>query len=226
MTRPAVVLAAALLCVSCATAHASQPDQISALRADMAVHDAALLDAQERAQRLRLAWREVADAYDRASMRYAQTRAAFEEARGQASASAEAFARAQTEFEAATEIWKFYGELVRVAAAIDAANLDAARAGRFNGEGPDCRPMSAQQYRRQLEQQGVDLTGKDIDHIVPRSLGGADDVSNYQVLDQSLNRSLGATWGPDKCNLAGIPQCALAVAISHRCGAFTAPMPW
>ena len=54
---------------------------------------------------------------------------------------------------------------------------------------------------------GVNLVGKDIDHIIPKSLGGADHPSNYQVLDSSLNRSLGATWNREKCQMVS-SQCA------------------
>lgn len=51
--------------------------------------------------------------------------------------------------------------------------------------------LKTSQYRAQLKRQGIDLQGKDIDHIFPRSHGGIDHPLNYQVLDASLNRSLG-----------------------------------
>lgn len=49
-----------------------------------------------------------------------------------------------------------------------------------------------QAFRTELKNEGYDLSGKDIDHIWPKSLGGADHPLNYQVLDAHLNRSLGA----------------------------------
>ena len=52
--------------------------------------------------------------------------------------------------------------------------------------------VSTRNLRAQLRADGVDLGGKDIDHIWPRSLGGIDHPLNYQVLDSHLNRSLGA----------------------------------
>lgn len=55
-----------------------------------------------------------------------------------------------------------------------------------------CGPrVSTRAYRRQLRREGVDLSGKDIDHIFPRSHGGADQPWNYAPLESSINRSLG-----------------------------------
>ena len=51
---------------------------------------------------------------------------------------------------------------------------------------------SRQAFRARLRADGVDLGGQDIDHVWPKSLGGADHPLNYQVLDAHLNRSLGA----------------------------------
>ena len=47
-------------------------------------------------------------------------------------------------------------------------------------------------FRSRLKADGVDLRGVDIDHVWPRHLGGVDHPLNYQQLDSSLNRSLGA----------------------------------
>lgn len=85
--------------------------------------------------------------------------------------------------------------------------------------GDSCEPISIAAYRRKLGAIGVDLAGKDIDHIVPRSIGGFDGPANYQVLDSSLNRSLGATWDIPKCAMAG-EKCAGAIAISAKCGTY------
>lgn len=52
--------------------------------------------------------------------------------------------------------------------------------------------MSTAAYRRQLCAEGVPLAGRDIDHVFPRALGGADTIDNYQLLPSSVNRSLGA----------------------------------
>lgn len=54
------------------------------------------------------------------------------------------------------------------------------------------KPVSTRQYRQALRAQGVDLDGKDIDHIIPRSQGGPDLPWNYNPLDSSINRGLQA----------------------------------
>ena len=53
--------------------------------------------------------------------------------------------------------------------------------------------MRTTTFRRRLKADGVDLRGVDIDHVWPRHLGGVDHPLNYQRLDSSLNRSLGAS---------------------------------
>jgi hypothetical protein len=226
MMRAFFTFALAFVLASCAASGPSQADQLSALRMQMAAQSSAVDDTDREAQQLTVAWSDVAASYDRARTRYAQARAQFEDATARGESASATFAQARAEFDSATSMWKFYRELVFFAAALDAANLETARSAGRMPERVDCQPMSTQQYRRVLERRGVNLSGKDIDHIVPHALGGADDVSNYEVLDQSLNRSLGASWGEEKCSIAGLEQCALAVAVSRRCGAFTGPMPW
>lgn len=54
------------------------------------------------------------------------------------------------------------------------------------------RSVSTREYRQTLRSQGVNLEGKDIDHIIPRSRGGPDMPWNYNPLDSSINRSLQA----------------------------------
>jgi len=49
--------------------------------------------------------------------------------------------------------------------------------------------VSTASHRLNLIDKGVNLTGKDIDHIIPKNLGGADTPLNYQVVSSSLNRS-------------------------------------
>jgi hypothetical protein len=51
--------------------------------------------------------------------------------------------------------------------------------------------MTTAQYRRELREEGVDLEGLDADHGLPKSWGGADHPLNYEMIDSSLNRSLG-----------------------------------
>jgi hypothetical protein len=81
--------------------------------------------------------------------------------------------------------------------------------------------MSTQTYRRRF---GV-ASGMDVDHIVPRSLGGADHPANYRVIPASLNRSLGNVFDAEKCTSAGLGACAIAVVVSVKCGAFRGGLP-
>jgi len=86
----------------------------------------------------------------------------------------------------------------------------------------NCEQVRTGKYRRGLTKQGLDLTGLEIDHIVPRSLGGADHPANYQVIPMKVNRSLGNTWTPAKCASVGA-QCAIAIAVSYYCGSYAGP---
>ncbi len=61
-----------------------------------------------------------------------------------------------------------------------------------------CGPrVSTHRYRRELSSHGVDLRGKDIDHLIARARGGPDRPWNYLPLDSHINRSLqdgGLAW--------------------------------
>jgi hypothetical protein len=224
--RLCAMLLASLLAACAATTGPSQAEQLAALRTQMATQNAAIDATEQDARNLTGAWADVTTGYERAAYRYAQARGQYDAATTLAQTAGANFAAATAEFNSAATMWRFYRALVYFAASVDASNLQAARAAGHMPREVDCQPMSTAQYRRVLERRGVDLTGKDIDHIVPHALGGADDVSNYEVLDSSVNRSIGAMWGADKCEIAGIEQCALAAAISRQCGAFAGPMPW
>ena len=127
-------------------------------------------------------------------------------------------------WEAAQRRWALYQVLVQVAATLDATGIDRSRALAARPSGvPDCADgMSVAAYRAALIALGADLLGKDIDHIVPRALGGADHPANYRVISSSLNRSLGSSWGADKCASVG-ERCRGAVAVSRRCGSYAGP---
>lgn len=85
--------------------------------------------------------------------------------------------------------WRVYQQLVQVAAALDAENIERAR--RVGVDDLSCKSMSTASYRRMLEARGMDRTGLDVDHIVPSSLGGPDNAVNYHLLPSSVNRSIG-----------------------------------
>lgn len=205
-----------------ATACSNAPDEQRLRRAEAAAHrhrsdvDAVSL----RASRLSREWADIEQEFQRAAHDHELAQAQLQTAIQGSARASEQFAKAsETATRAATK-WRIFQQLVMIAAAVDAANLDAARAAGARGTvSVDCgENMSTAAFRALLASHGADLTGKDIDHIVPRSLGGADNPGNYQVLPSSENRSLGATWNQDKCLAVGEVRCARAIATSHRCG--------
>lgn len=198
--------------------------ELDELRARAAAHGRAVDDVSASAARLSSAWADVVGAYQAARVDYEAARATFESATRTADNASETFKKAAATWERARLTWELYQRLVVVAAAIDAANFGASRSGAASRQF-SCERVSTAEFRRMLEAAGQSLVGMDIDHIVPRSLGGADHPSNYQVLPSSLNRSLGNAWGPEKCRLAGA-RCADAVAVSRSCGEFRGVLPF
>lgn len=196
---------------ACGAGHAERAD-VDALRRDMAQHDVELAEVERTAAQLSAEWRAVAFGLGRARDSYARARGQFELAEQRYGTARETYAAAAAEWDRARILWDFYRSLVFVAAQVDAAAMNGAAV---------CQSTSTQSFRRQLESRGENLAGKDIDHIVPRSLGGADNPSNYQVLSSSVNRSQGAWWGFDKCLSVGTMVCAAAVAVSMKCGGYS-----
>lgn len=111
----------------------------------------------------------------------------FEHAKAAYQDAAHRYAAASVEYESAARDYasaeKEYRALAYVMMAAAASSL-VPRAVCADG-------VSTAQYRRRLESQGIDLDGKDIDHIIPRSKGGPDAPWNYNPLPSSINRSLG-----------------------------------
>jgi uncharacterized protein YukE len=188
------------------------------LRASMHEHAEVLDETARQANSLSETWAGVAASYAHAEATYRQAAERFAEARERSGEATEAFRRAAELYEQARFRWVVYRYLVQIAARIDAHNMDAAG---VHGADIDCTPVSPAAYRRLLRAQGIDLSGKDLDHIVPRSLGGADHPSNYMLLDASTNRSIGNLW-TRKCSRLGIAAstCAKAAAVSRACGTF------
>jgi len=180
---------------------------------------------EQRAEGLGAEWDSVRGQYDDARRGFALAEATLE-ASGRANQKAsDSYSRAAESWQSAKSRWDFYQLLLQIAAAIDAHNLDEFRRLTNNPdlESLDCAAgMSTASYRRRLTSMGISLIGKDVNHIVPRSLGGADHPANYNLMSSSANRSLGNSWGKETCLLAG-PQCAGAIAISRRCGTYRGP---
>jgi hypothetical protein len=197
-----------------------------ALRPVLSGHTAArIANLEARGRTLGAEWVHVERGYDRAEQTYEGAMKAYQRAQAESAAASEQFIRAAATFHDAERQWRFYQTLVTVAAAIDASNLDAFRRATGMKDVPnlDCSAgMSTARFRELLVSSGVSVLGQDVDHIVPRSLGGADHAANYQLLPSSVNRSLGNAWDREKC-LGAANQCAGAVAISRKCGTFKGP---
>lgn len=213
-------LASAIVAFLVACAAPQTDAQLARVERDVDAFDGRLDDAERVAGELSAAWTDVVSAYRRATADVAIAEQNWRAAAGSYENSAVSYGEATRDYEAAQDDWKFAQEMILAAAVIDAGR---ARGPASEAVRADCNRVSTGSYRRTLSRQGASLAGRDVDHIVPRSLGGADHPLNYQLLDSSLNRSLGATWSLEKCVLAGRARCAQAVAISMRCGAFRGP---
>lgn len=200
----------------------SQPDEQRLARLEAATrehrNDVEAVAAQ--AKHLSERWSDIEHDFQLATANYRKSQTQLAQATQVYVNSSSEFATASEMAVRASAKWRIFRKLVVIAAAVDAANLDSARSAVSQGaERVDCREnISTAAYRALLASQGVDLAGKDIDHIVPRSLGGADNPGNYRIISAHENRSLGATWNEEKCLAVGETRCARAVATSHECG--------
>ena len=176
------------------------------------------------ASRLTAIWTPVTEAYERAALRYEKATARYRVVEANTRRSSTAYVAAAENWKDARRGWELYRRLILVAAALDVRNLDNYRGWRRSGpaEKFSCASVSTSAFRRFLTGQGVALAGLDVDHIVPRSMGGADHPMNYQLLDSSTNRSLGARWDRGKCLMAA-DRCAGAMAVSRKCGGYEGP---
>jgi len=89
------------------------------------------------------------------------------------------------------------------------------RTGLILRNGESCAPAALR-----LRAEGISLDGLDVDHVWPWALGGADHPLNYQLLDSSLNRSLGAGVMDKIANepLATLQGMVVSALVSLRCG--------
>lgn len=214
MTRAALALLfAELALAACRDDEGADPARVASLSASLERFDGELAEVEQRVNALSKEWRALAEGYEKITATYQAARRAYADAGQTASAASATFQSASGQWRAAQRRWELYREIIELAVAAD-------QRGGASERGVRCNAMSTAAFRKLLLARGVDLVGKDIDHIVPRALGGADDPANYQVLDSSVNRSLGKTWNVEKCLMAGRRECKQAVAISSRCGAY------
>lgn len=122
---------------------------------------------------------DVLELYQRATTELDQAQQRYERAVAAADSASGSFQQAKQEYDTAARNWRLITTTILAAAAWDyAGHLCGTR-------------MSTAAYRSELRAQGVDLEGLDADHGLPRSWGGADHPLNYEMIDSSLNRSLG-----------------------------------
>ncbi len=148
--------------------------------------------------------REVEDHYTNDEARVAELSIVYPRLRGEAARVTELHARAAQELEIARLAWRDAERLNTASAAtLRQAERDAADAIRnyrlataallamASGRAVCASTETTAQIRARLRGEGFDLSGLDVDHMFPRSLGGVDHPLNYQLLESSLNRSLG-----------------------------------
>lgn len=203
----------AVLLVGCSDTTTST--RIANLQARQAQQDQDIDRAEIDVSRLSASWDDVVARYQAVEEEYRQAYELHAMAVSEASEAEQASVEASSDWQEAQKLWFLYRTIVLVAIAIEA--------GRYEGRSVSCSEMSTAAFRRSLISQGISLVGKDIDHIVPRSLGGANHPMNYQVLDSSTNRSLGARWDADKCLMSGRKRCSEALAVSKKCGGYAGP---
>lgn len=214
-------VAVVALLAACRSPEPAEPSEFGRLEQRVAQHEQDLDRTEAVVRRLESKWAVVVADFNEATRAYRQAEASYD-------AAGRAFERASVEFENASVLWQeararweLATQLIVAAAALDAYNLAQARgANELDLDEVDCGRVSTRTFRRRLEAEGISLKGKDIDHIVPHALGGADHPSNYQILDSSLNRSLGARFDAAKCSAAGQAICAAAIAVSKLCGSY------
>lgn len=215
-----------LLLVGCAGVPADQLQRLHDLDSAISANEAQVDAVAARAATLSAQWRDVATTYDRVTVALHEAERRYALAAANETAGRSSLEQARIEFEIARQHWVWARYLIEAAAAMDASRLDTRPSTSASEARIDCdESMSTAAFRRLLVARGVDLTGKDIDHIVPHALGGADHPANYQVISSSLNRSLGATWDSEKCDLAGRQACARAIVASRGCGGYSGSMP-
>ncbi|AKT40143.1 HNH endonuclease signature motif containing protein [Chondromyces crocatus] len=168
---------------------ASRTDETYSLtEGDLVLMQHMAVDLLERGDRIALDLAAAQDAYHRAAAAYGAASGAFEES--------------ARNYRIAADRYREVTAIIIVAAGSD-----------LFLRGVCGRAMSTSKYRKTLQKEGVDLKGKDIDHIIPRSRGGLDMPWNYNPLDASINRSLkanGMWW-----KLTNFPLTTLNALAKH-----------
>ncbi|NJK30961.1 MAG: hypothetical protein HC927_00355 [Deltaproteobacteria bacterium] len=203
-----------LFALGCAGAQSSssteaQAARLDALAASGAEADAAIDDLDERVallheqiDRLAMTWEHV-----ERELRLAQQR--MSEAARLYGTAAAAYREAKEHYEKAERNWRIVAASLMIAASSDKAINNIC-----DGK------MSRAQVRKYWKKAGIELNGKDADHIWPKSRGGADHILNFQALDSGINRSIGNSlgWKLTTQPLALLRGAAVSALVALRCG--------
>ncbi len=185
MTRQLLPTLCSALLFGCATSAGTEARTLRAeLEAVEATHQSQserIAQAHEDVRVLRRDVVAVLAKFEEAEEAYRRATEALEEVAESAARSTEAHQRAVAAFREAERNYKIIAATIAIAASLDAV-----------GRAVCGGIQSTASYRRELASEGLDLSGKDIDHLWPHSKSGVDHRWNYQVIDSSMNRSLGA----------------------------------
>lgn len=130
--------------------------------------------------RLTITQRQVVATYAAATREWEVAQSLYAEAASQQELAARGLKQAAADFQSAEHYYRL------------ASAAMAAVAARTLGTIVCSETMSTRRFRKELHRQGITIDQlEDVDHIFPHSRRGIDHPLNYQVLDRSLNRSLG-----------------------------------
>lgn len=167
-----------------------------------------LTAAELKLAELRLQVTELEQQYRRVNSDYDRAARALHAAAENFGQASQEYARARDAYHQAARTWRLVSVTLMVAAASD--SLGALCEGQ----------RSTAAMRREWKQQGIDLDGVDVDHIWPKSRGGADHPWNYQAMESRLNRSLGNDlwWKLQHQPIAMLRGAVVSAVVMLRCG--------
>ena len=166
-------------------------------------------DLSATAALLRSQVRQLTDGWTRINAELGVATAAYERARVIGERARDEFNDASKKYAQAARAFRTVATIIIIAAVSDAL-----------GNQICAETTSTHAFRKKLRAEGISLDGLDVDHVWPRALGGADHPLNYQLLDSSLNRSLGAGVMDKIANepLATLQGLVVSAFVSLRCG--------
>lgn len=173
-----------------------------------ALADKRLSSAEQDVIVLRQQADELEAKYTRVNQDYARATRILNQAAVNYGEASQQYARARDQYQQAARNWRIVTVTLMVAATSDALN------GLCEGQ------RSTAEMRREWKKQGYDLEGRDVDHIWPKSRGGANHPWNYQSMESRLNRSLGNDiwWKLQHQPISMLKGAVVSALVALRCG--------